>query len=171
MTTPDEAQTGIAQTRRYRLVHSTVYTYSDEVSTSYGRGLAVVGVEEPAGLPGPELGVVPATGEELGVGALLHDPALVEHHQPVHRGDGREAVSDGDHRLVGHQRLQLLLDRGLDFAVERRGRLIQHQDRRVLQQHAGNGDALALPAGEFYAPFADMGVVASAALGVGKAPR
>ena len=37
MTTPDEAQTGIAQTRRYRLVHSTVYTYSDEVSTSYGR--------------------------------------------------------------------------------------------------------------------------------------
>src|SRR5690606_24363209 len=40
------------------------------------------------------------------------------------------------------------------------------QDRRVLQQHAGNGDALALAAGELDAALADLGVVAAAALGV-----
>jgi hypothetical protein len=61
--------------------------------------------------------------------------------------------------------LQLLLDRRLDLGVERRGRLVEHQDRRVLQQHAGDGDALALAAGELDAALADMGVVARAALG------
>ena len=77
--------------------------------------------------------------------------------------DGGEPVRDGDHGLAGHQRAETLLDRGLDLAVERRGRLVEHQDRRVLEDHAGDGDALALAAGQLDAALADMSVVAAPA--------
>src|SRR6185312_11710444 len=54
-------------------------------------------------------------------------------------------------------------DRGLDLAVERRGRPDEHEDRRVLQDHAGNRDALPLAAGQLDAALADVSVVAAAA--------
>ena len=95
--------------------------------------------------------------------ALLDDAALLEHDQAVERRDGREPVRDGDHGLALHQRRERLLDRRLDLRVERRGRLVEDQDRRVLEDHAGDGDALALAAGELDAALADMGVVAAPA--------
>ena len=65
--------------------------------------------------------------------------------------------------LLAHQLLQAFLDRRLDLRIERRGRLVEHQDRRVLQDDAGDGDALALAAGELDAALADMrGIVACA---------
>ena len=51
-----------------------------------------VQVQETAGLAFPEVGVVAAGGEELGVGAFLDDLALFEHDEPIHRSDGRERV-------------------------------------------------------------------------------
>src|SRR3546814_14144200 len=36
-----------------------------------------------------------------------------------------------------------------DLAVERRGRLVEHDEARLQHHGAGDGDALALPAGEF----------------------
>ncbi len=77
-------------------------------------------------------------------------------------------MGDGDHRLAGHQPVEALLDRRLDLRIERRGRLVEDQDRRVLEQHAGDGDALALAAGELDAALADMGVEAGAAVVVGE---
>ena len=67
------------------------------------------------------------------------------------------------HRLALHQRVELLLDRRLDLRIERRGRLVEDQDRRVLEEHAGDGDALALAARQLDAALADMRVVAAAA--------
>ena len=101
--------------------------------------------------------------QELAVRPLFDDAAGVEHDEAVHLRDGREPVRDGDHRLAAHQRAEALLDRGLDLAVERRGRLVEHEDRRVLQDHAGNRDALPLAAGQLDAALADMSVVAAAA--------
>jgi hypothetical protein len=72
--------------------------------------------------------------------------ALLEHDEAIHARDGRKAVRDRDHGLAFHQAEQLLLDRELDLAVERRGRFVEHQDRRVLQHDARDRDALALPA-------------------------
>jgi hypothetical protein len=45
------------------------------------------------------------------------------------------------------------------LGFERRGRLVQHQDRRVLQDHPRDRDALALAARELDAALADVGVV------------
>ena len=64
--------------------------------------------------------------------------------------------------------VELLLDRRLDFRIERRGRLVEDQDRRVLQQHAGDRDALALAARELDAALADMRVEALAPVLVGQ---
>ena len=96
--------------------------------------------------------------------ADFDDAALIEHDQPIHGRDGRQAVGDGDHRLAGHQAVERLLDRRLDLRIERRGRLVEDEDRRILQEDAGDGDALALAAGQLDAALADMGVVAGAPL-------
>ena len=56
-----------------------------------------------------------------------------------------------------------LLHQPLGLGVERRGGLVQDQDRRVLQDRAGDRDPLALAAGEPAAALADHGVVAVAA--------
>ncbi len=42
-----------------------------------------------------------------------------------------------------------------DSEIERRGGLVEQNDRRVLDQRAGNGDALALAAGKLQAVLAD----------------
>ena len=76
---------------------------------------------------------------------------------------------DGDHGLAFHQRVQAGLDGSLDLAVQRTGGFIEQQDRRVLEHHAGDRDALALPAGELDAALAHVRVVALAALRVGQA--
>ena len=44
--------------------------------------------------------------------------------------------------------------------VDRRRRLVEDQDRRVLEERARDGDALALAAGELRAALAELGLVA-----------
>ena len=55
---------------------------------------------------------------------------------------------------------QRLLDRPLGLGVERRGRLVEDQDRRVLEEHARDRQALLLAARELDAALADDGVEA-----------
>src|SRR3954469_18303775 len=105
---------------------------------------------------------MPAEAEQLLVRALLDDAPCLEHDEAVHARDGGKTVRDRDHRLALHQVEKLLLDRELDLAVERRGRLVEHQDRSVLQDDAGERDALALAAGELHPAFADVRGVAGA---------
>ena len=69
-------------------------------------------------------------------------------------------------RAAFHEAVELLLDRRLDLRIERAGRLVEDEDRRVLEDQPGDGDALALAAGELDAALADVGVVAGAAAAV-----
>ena len=48
------------------------------------------------------------------------------------------------------------LDVALGFRIERRGRLVEQDDRRVLDQRARDRDALALAAGKLHAVLADL---------------
>ena len=63
-------------------------------------------------------------------------------------------------RPSAHEAREGVLDHGLVLRIDRRERLVQQQDRRIPQERAGNGDALALAAGEADAALADDGVVA-----------
>jgi hypothetical protein len=56
--------------------------------------------------------------------------------------------------------LQRRLDLLLGHGVERRGRLVEHQDRRRLEDGAGDGHALLLAARQLEPALADHGVVA-----------
>src|SRR5215813_6891668 len=129
------------------------------------RGDHVV-AEEAARLVAPELLVVAAQREEILVRALLDDAPGFQHDQAVHARDGGKAVRDRDHGLAFHQAEELLLDRELDLAVERRGGLVEHEDRRVLEDDARERDALALPARELHAALADVRGIAGASVPV-----
>src|SRR5262245_25334283 len=98
-----------------------------------------------------------AVTQQLGVCALLDYSAVLEHDEAIHARDRREAMGDRDHGLAFHQAQQLLLDRELDLAVERRRRLVEHENRRVLEDHACERNALALSARELHAALADVG--------------
>ena len=58
-----------------------------------------------------------------------------------------------------HQILQRLTQLALTYRVQVGSRLIQDQDRRILQQRAGDGNALPLPTGKLHAPLTHNRVV------------
>ena len=82
---------------------------------------------------------------------LLHRPAQVHDHDLV--GDvahhaqvvGDEEIGEVELLLQVHEQVEHL---GLDRDVERRDRLVGDQDARAQHERAGDGDALALAAGE-----------------------
>ena len=92
--------------------------------------------------------------------ALLDDVAVFHDEDQVRIADGGEPVGDDEAGLSAHQlphrRLKLLLGTGIHIG----GGLIQDQQRRVLQQCPGNGQALALAAGEQHAVFTHVGIEA-----------
>ena len=69
-------------------------------------------------------------------------------------------MGDRDRRAPFHQPVQRLLDLLLGFGIHRAGRLIEDQDLRVVQDGAGDADALAFAAGEALPALADDRVVA-----------
>src|SRR5690349_10290173 len=99
---------------------------------------------------------------------LLDDATSIHDHQAIHCGDRRQTVSHGDDGLSFHETVETLLDRRLDFGIQSARRLVEDEDRSVLEQYAGDGDALALAARQFDAPFADMGVKAGPAAWIEK---
>jgi hypothetical protein len=87
-------------------------------------------------------------------------PAGVEHHDLVGADHGRQAVGDDDGGAVAGDAVEGRLDRFLGPAVERAGRLVEDQDRRVLEQRAGDGDALLLAARQLEPALADHRFIA-----------
>ncbi len=71
-------------------------------------------------------------------------------------------MGDDESRAAAPGALQRRLQPGFGGGVERAGRLVEHEDRRVLQQRAGDGEPLAFAAGEVAPALADV----VAALGV-----
>src|SRR5437764_11924332 len=72
-------------------------------------------------------------------------------------------MGDRDHRLALHQLIETLLDRRLNFRIKRARRFIENENGRILEQHAGDRNALALTARQFHAALADMSVESSPA--------
>src|SRR6185437_13729348 len=59
---------------------------------------------EAAGLAAPETRIGAAAPHQIGMRAGLDDAAMIEHDQPVHARDRRQAMRDRDHRAALHQR-------------------------------------------------------------------
>src|ERR1700691_3933259 len=73
--------------------------------------------------------------------------------------DSRQAMGDDEDGAAGNQIGKRDLHQGLAFRVQRGSGLIENENRRVLEQCPGNGDALTLSAGEAKALLADHGIV------------
>ena len=107
-----------------------------------------------------ELHVVQAAVGALGRKKLRMTPLLdhampIDHHDPVGIADRCEPMGDDEAGAAGSQLRQRLLDGPLGFAVEGTGRLVQDQDRGILQKHAGNRDALPLPTRKLHPALAE----------------
>ena len=96
----------------------------------------------------------------LGVGDLLHfrarglfatdDLAVAEVDHAVGAGGGLGVMGDDDEGLPGLvQPSEQVEDRAAGDAVEVAGRLVGQKEGGLIDQGAGDGDALALAAGEF----------------------
>src|SRR5436309_8426701 len=103
------------------------------------------GSEIRRGLHREELRVAATEVDELVVRPALDDAALVEDIDAIRRTDAREAVRDEEHRPtaeeVAHPREEVVLR----ARVERGGRLVQDDERRVAKERARERDALPLP--------------------------
>ncbi len=80
--------------------------------------------------------------------ALGHQAAAIEQQNAIgvaHRG---EPVGDHQGGAVGGEFFQCFLNERLALGIESAGRLVEQQDGRVTQDGAGDGDTLALSAGE-----------------------
>ncbi len=74
----------------------------------------------------------------------------------VGQAHGAQPLGDDKGGAPLHQPLQRQLDQPFGLGVDAGGGVVQDQDARVLEQGAGDGDALLLPAGEGDAPLADL---------------
>ena len=96
--------------------------------------------------------------------AGFHGAAALDHPDAVGADDRLQAMGDDERRAPDPQIVERLLHLALRFRIERRGRLVEQQDRRVLQNRARDGDSLALAAGKLRALLADVGLVAGGEL-------
>src|SRR6266545_1883936 len=112
------------------------------------RALSLLALEDP-----PQPSVLAAPCEQLVMFTRLDDRAIDDDDDAVRVPDGREPVRDDERRamataLESHQILERPLHLALVLGVEGARRLVEDEDRRVLQERAGDGDPLPLTAGE-----------------------
>uniref|UniRef100_A0A8W7PY09 Uncharacterized protein n=1 Tax=Anopheles coluzzii TaxID=1518534 RepID=A0A8W7PY09_ANOCL len=86
--------------------------------------------------------------------AHLHDLSLIEHHYHVRISNRRQAVRNDERGPVEYGRIERLLDHRFAGRIERTGRFVQDEYRRLLQQCPCNRDPLPLAPAKLYAPFA-----------------
>ena len=86
--------------------------------------------------------------------AALDDAAAIEDADFVGLRHRRQPMGDDDRRAALAQGAQSLLDRLLGLRIERRGCFVEQNDRRVLEEGAGDRDALSLAAGKLQAVLA-----------------
>ena len=91
--------------------------------------------------------------------AVFAHALLIDDGDVVRAADRGEPVRHNDRRAPAAELFERRLNGGLGHAVERARRLVEHEDRRIFQKHARNGDALLLSAGEHRSALADERIV------------
>lgn len=108
----------------------------------------------------PHAGIDAAERQQFLMIAALDDHALIEHDDLVGIHHRRQTMRDHQRGTVLRDLFERSLDLHFGVAVERRGRLVEHQHRRPLQDGAGNGDTLFLSARQFEAALTDFRLIA-----------
>src|SRR5450755_487022 len=109
----------------------------------------------------PHLLVAPARPDKLGMRASLGYLPLGQDHYLVEAVQTVEVVGDQQRRAAGRRGQQVLGEGQAAFAVQVGGRLVEYDQRGVSEQGPGQGQPLALAAGERRAVGADLRVPAT----------
>lgn len=104
-------------------------------------------------------GVLAVLLQELFVTPLLHDLSLFDDDNTVGPSHCTEAVDDDEDGVPLRDSGHVVLDDAFRFVVQRTGGFVEDENARVGDQRAGDGDTLALAAGQCAALLADQGVV------------
>ena len=107
-----------------------------------------------------EAAVEPVNSHQLVMGALLNDLTVIDNKNLVGMAHSFQPVSNHNDRLIVGQFCNGLHQLLLVLRVHVGGGFVQNDDRRILHDGPGNGDALALAAGKRAACLADDGVKA-----------
>ena len=86
--------------------------------------------------------------------------AFAQDENLVGMADGAEAVGDDEAGAVGEQAFERFLNELFGAGVHAGGGLVEDEDGGVLEERAGDADALFFADAEFDAAFADAGIVA-----------
>jgi len=78
------------------------------------------------------------------VRTILNQLPLLQENNAISLAHRRQAVRNQEHRPPLANRTHVRLDQPLAFVVERRGRLVKHQNARVDGERTRNRDPLAL---------------------------
>jgi len=105
-------------------------------------------------------GLPPRDADQFGVGAPLHDAAVLEHDDQVRAPQRAQPVGDDERGPAGDGPVQGLEDLVLGLAVYRGRGVVQEQDRGLKEHRARNGKPLPLASREAVAALAEHGVVA-----------
>ena len=94
------------------------------------------------------------------VGAFFDRLPAIDHQDAAGIDNRRKPVRDHKRRASAHDALQRRLHQFLAFLVERAGRLVEEEDRRIFKDRPRDCEALALAARQHDAAFAEHGMVA-----------
>ncbi len=83
------------------------------------------------------------------------DPAVRNHRDEVGPTDGCQSVGYHQRGSVSHQTVERASHRQLGLRIEGRGGLVEDEDRGILEEGTGDGQALALATGKPEAGLAD----------------
>src|SRR4051812_46606127 len=104
-------------------------------------------------------GVAAAAAQQLIVRAVLDDAAAFERDDPVGTGDRGKPMRDDHYGATLGDPPHVLRNDALALVSERAGGFVENQNAWIADQRPGDGDALALSAGQRAAALADYRVV------------
>src|SRR5690349_15245641 len=92
---------------------------------------------------------------------LLDNATLSQDDDAVRMAHGREPMRDDQRRAPRRKLIERLLDCRFRRRIERRRRLVENEDRRVLEENPSDSHALLLTARQLHAALADDGIKSS----------
>src|SRR3984893_10242790 len=99
---------------------------------------------EPGDLALDEIAVDPLATDQHLRRPILTDLSRLQDNDPIEAAQARQTMGNGNDGSPSHQPIQSFPHRFLGLAVQCRGCFIEQQDRRILEESAGNAEALAL---------------------------
>src|SRR5260370_41170127 len=111
-------------------------------------------------MSGCEAGIGAIMPYESGARANLEAPVVFQDGELLRAGDGVVAMCNHEYGSVTRQALQRVPDQHLALRVQARSRRVEDKQRRILEERAGDSDALGLAGAQARTLLTDLGIIA-----------